>query len=108
MSMQQGPGTPNAGQQSWSNNQKASDSIGESMMKIEAVLSELRQARAAALLAQKERHYYATSFNNLQKEYRALKEESERKDKRIADLKRYEDQVFPDERRSWRGWDMRR
>ncbi|KAF5702108.1 hypothetical protein FMUND_13603 [Fusarium mundagurra] len=116
MSMQQGPGTPNARQLSWSNNQKASDAIGESMMKAEAkvktVLSELYQARTAALQAEKEREHFETSFNNLQKEYKALKEESEQKDKRIEELKQagkhYEDRVFLDDRRSWREWYMRR
>ncbi|KAF5599984.1 hypothetical protein FPANT_2887 [Fusarium pseudoanthophilum] len=102
--------TPNTGQRFRPNRQELSGAIKESMMGMEAevktLLSKLDQARTAALQAEDEREHYETSFNNLQKQYKVLKEESEKKDKQIEELqqalKHYEDRVFPNERRSWR------
>ncbi|PNP79504.1 hypothetical protein FNYG_07120 [Fusarium nygamai] len=116
MPMQQGSGTPHTGQKSWSNSQEFLYAIEESktliQAKIKEIVSELDQSRTATLQAEKEAEDYETSFKDLQKQFKVLKEESEQKDKRIEELeqalKHYDDRIFPDERRSWRGWDMRR
>ncbi|CVL00496.1 uncharacterized protein FMAN_09920 [Fusarium mangiferae] len=105
MSLQQGPASTNVGQQSLSNNQKASNVIGESILQLEAVLSQLRDAKAAAEKAEKECDDYKATVNNLQEELKVLKEEGDAKDKRIKDLKEglyyYERQVWPESRWTW-------
>ncbi|KAF5548335.1 hypothetical protein FPHYL_9950 [Fusarium phyllophilum] len=116
MSMHQGSENPNTGYQSWPNSQKFLDAIEESktmiQAKIKEVLSELDQTRTAALQAEKERKAYETSFKDLQKQYKGLKEESEQKNKRIKELeqavKHYEERTFPNERRPWREFYKRR
>lgn len=106
MYTQQGPASTDVGQQSQSNNQKASRAVGESVLRLEAVLSQLREAQATAVQAEKERDDCKASVKHLQEELKVLKEESDRKDKRIEDLKEalnyYERRVWPDDRYSWR------
>lgn len=86
MSTQQGPASTNVGQQSPSNNQKASNDVGESVLQLEAVLSQLREAQAAAVQVEKEREDYKASVKNLEEELKVLSEESDRKEKRIEEL----------------------
>ncbi|KAF5623651.1 serine threonine kinase [Fusarium sp. NRRL 25303] len=105
ISTQQGPASTDVGQQSPSNNQKALNVVGESVLQLEVVLSQLRKAQAAAVQAEKEREDYKASVKSLEEELKVLKEESDRKHKRIEELEKaldyHERRVWPDNRYSW-------
>ncbi|RKL01664.1 hypothetical protein BFJ68_g424 [Fusarium oxysporum] len=97
MSMQQSSGTPNVGQQSQvssSNGQRAEDTIRECEMQFETALSKLRQSRSEAIITGKKLAYYETSFNNLQKVFRAMKKEKE-----VNDLKQAYGELLVEYRR---------
>jgi chromosome segregation ATPase len=100
--MQQSSGTPNVGQQSQmssSNGQRAEDTIRECEMQFEAALSKLRQSRSEAIITGKKLAYYETSFNNLQKVFRAMKKEKEEQEKELNDLKQAYGELLVEYRR---------